>query len=629
MVQTSEEPRRRQSADDWIAAIEWRLDRGRPFHAYDLWKEASERYPDDQDLCLVGVLALIKGRSIRTARAALAGIPFEEALASESARIRAAEVSRLLWEIEGVPADLALAHRGYSRLYADGGEAVHGVQAALLAHLGGNDDEASSIARRLRAEVDHGDPALARRRAMIRGHAALLLDDGAEAVEHYTAGAGDRSDYHAVVDALRVVRALAKSGARVPPEVERILRPPTVVIFGGQTIDPPGLLVPLFPPSKEAPVARAIRRALDEMDARIGYSSAACGCDLLFAEALLARGGEVHIVLPCALEDFVEARVAYAGDDWVERFHRVLAASEVRHATTERYLGHDALLRFGNDMITGLGWVRSEALLTEPRLLAALDYRAPPTAGSPADFIDHWADVATLHLVLIDQLEEGLGPPAAPRAPVVDHLEPERQINAMLFADVVGYSKLGEQHLPGFFRMLARLHERFVAAGVAPALVEAWGDALYIVIPSARDLLRCAFVLQQAFLDLDPAAFALPVRLAVRIGLHAGPVFPMVHPVSGRPVYVGSQVNRAARIEPITIPGEVYASTEYVALLTAEENARRHELRYRRKAYAPWYRWDYLGLIDLPKRFGEQAIYHLVPLGPVVPDAADDSLADL
>jgi class 3 adenylate cyclase len=177
--------------------------------------------------------------------------------------------------------------------------------------------------------------------------------------------------------------------------------------------------------------------------------------------------------------------------------------------------------------------------------------------------------------------------------------------------------------------MLDRLHERFEAAGVAPALVEAWGDALYIVIPSARDLLRCAFVLQTAFLDLDPAEFALPIRLAVRIGLHAGPVFPMVNPVSGRPVYVGSQVNRAARIEPITIPGEVYASTEYVALLTAEENVRRHELRYRRKAYSPWYKWDYLGLIDLPKRFGEQAIYHLVPLGPIVPDAPDDSLSDL
>jgi class 3 adenylate cyclase len=182
----------------------------------------------------------------------------------------------------------------------------------------------------------------------------------------------------------------------------------------------------------------------------------------------------------------------------------------------------------------------------------------------------------------------------------------------MLFADVVGYSKLGEEHLPAFIAVLKRVQDRFEAAGVAPLLVEAWGDALYIVIPSAREMLRCAFVLRQAF--LDPAEFDLPVRLAVRIGLHAGPVFPLVHPMSGRVMYSGSQVNRAARVEAITMPGEVYASTEYVALLTAEENAWRHELKFGNVAWKPWYRWDYLGVLDLPKSFGQQAIYHLVPL---------------
>jgi len=417
-----------------------------------------------------------------------------------------------------------------------------------------------------------------------------------------------------VVEALRFVRALAKSGVVVPREVEEALRPPTVVIFGGQPIDPPGLEEPLFPPRKEAAVAAAIRAALDEMGARIGYCSGACGSDLLFAEAMLARGGEVQLVLPCAVDDFLEARVAYAGDEWVERFAKVMGQSDVRHATTERYLGHDALLRFGNDLVTGLGWNRAEGLLTEPRLLAVWDYRAPPAPGSPADFIDHWPDITTLHLLALDELDEGEGADSAPRAPVVRRLLPERQINAMLFADVVGYSKLSEEHLPAFIGVLARVQERFVAAGVAPALVEAWGDALYIVIPRARDMLRCAFVLRQAFADIDPEEFGMPVRLAVRIGLHAGPVYPMTHPVSGRPVFSGSQVNRAARIEPISMPGEVYASTEYVALLTAEENAWRHELRFKKVAYTPWYRWDYLGVLDLAKSYGQQAIYHLVPL---------------
>src|SRR4029079_7031723 len=51
--------------------------------------------------------------------------------------------------------------------------------------------------------------------------------------------------------------------------------------------------------------------------------------------------------------------------------------------------------------------------------------------------------------------------------------------------------------------------------------------------------------------------------LNVRIGLHTGPVVVHYAPVVRRLGFTGSHVNRAARIEPIARPGEVFASEEF------------------------------------------------------------------
>ena len=90
-------------------------------------------------------------------------------------------------------------------------------------------------------------------------------------------------------------------------------------------------------------------------------------------------------------------------------------------------------------------------------------------------------------------------------------------------------------------------------------------------------------------------------------------MFHDINPMTGRPAFSGRQVNRAARIEPITMPGEVYASQELVALLTAEENAVKHELAFRKAAYTPWFKAEYLGILEMPKKHGDQPMYHLLP----------------
>ncbi len=63
-------------------------------------------------------------------------------------------------------------------------------------------------------------------------------------------------------------------------------------------IDHPSRARPRFPGTLESTVAAAIRDKIKTINGGFSFSSAACGSDILFAEAMLEAGGEVTIVLP-------------------------------------------------------------------------------------------------------------------------------------------------------------------------------------------------------------------------------------------------------------------------------------------------------------------------------------------
>lgn len=600
-------------ASAWKSEIANLLAREQPFLAFDVSERARQLYPHDLNIRLLGIIALFRGHSTEEARQQFQQL--QETI-PESPKPELAEplanIYQQMWEHWGERDDLHKARSLFADLFNTNQDPQFGINAAILSWSLGDQSMAKLVAENLLRDItaDNGD------RLGIKGHALLLLgqpDAAIDAYRHAVSQWGE--DYRPVVAALKVVRNMAAMGINVADTIETILAPPRIVIFGGQPIDVPGMEEAIFPPSKEAALKQAIEQKLADLDARIGYCSGACGGDILFAEAMLERGAELHLVLPNALDDFIQSRVAYAGEQWVARFNRIQAhATTVTYATKERYLGHTNLLRYANSIIMGMGWLRADLLLAQPHLLAAWDYRGGNTPGNPADLIDHWPDITSLHLIELDELDSDGTDAAVLSTPAILPTKGEqRVIRAMLFADVAGYSKLGEEFLPNWFKLLEKVKELFDQTGNQPDLIEEWGDAFYIVMPNARALLNHAFRLREAFTAFDHRDVGLPYQLNIRIGLHAGPVFTTIHPVTGRAVFSGRQVNRAARIEPITMPGEVYASLEFVGLLTAEENAVKHELAFTGEAYHPWYRAEYLGVIDMPKKHGQQPIYHLLP----------------
>jgi len=79
--------------------------------------------------------------------------------------------------------------------------------------------------------------------------------------------------------------------------------PRNVLLFSGHMIDAPGRKEPRFPPNKEPVVADALAKLLNSPDVAANSSDlaicgGACGGDMLFAEACLARRTSLEFYIP-------------------------------------------------------------------------------------------------------------------------------------------------------------------------------------------------------------------------------------------------------------------------------------------------------------------------------------------
>jgi class 3 adenylate cyclase len=167
----------------------------------------------------------------------------------------------------------------------------------------------------------------------------------------------------------------------------------------------------------------------------------------------------------------------------------------------------------------------------------------------------------------------------------------------MLFADVVGYSRLSEDETPNFITQfwgaVANLSEKVDR----PDHVETSGDGLYMVFATVRHAARYALLLRDLVSGTDWRSRGLPEGMNIRIALHAGPVYRGYNPVTGSMTYTGPHTSRAARIEPITPPGQVYASGAFAAVAAAHGI---EEITLR-----------YVGRMPLAKDYGSYEIYHV------------------
>jgi adenylate cyclase len=132
----------------------------------------------------------------------------------------------------------------------------------------------------------------------------------------------------------------------------------------------------------------------------------------------------------------------------------------------------------------------------------------------------------------------------------------QRKLAAILFADVVGYSRLMGEDETATYDALQRLRRAIdpMIAGHAGRIVSTAGDGLLADFGSVVDALACAVEMQQIARDLN-AALPAERHLQLRIGVNLGDVI-----VADDNDLYGDGVNIAARLQALAAPGGICLS---------------------------------------------------------------------
>jgi class 3 adenylate cyclase len=532
------------SSDAALRAIRTLLDTGQPVAAYEAATHALSNFPRNRQLLQSLGLALARLHAFERANALLLDLYRSGSRDAETAGILA-RTFKDLWEI--APPGRRRRHllRQAFYYYASGfrtasrrrdldGAIYTGINAATTCCLLGGRAAARRRAltvgrlceRRLRRGPDYWA-------AASLGEAALILGDLDGAAARYR-----EASALAAGEVQR--RASTRHNARL---LLRAMRLPANTLDSCFTV-PSVLLV-------RDEYGRVVRdrtqstRVKQTTGARetagIAYLQINSAEGLRRAEQLLAMHADVTVILPLTPEALItcghpiwsDPRLRRRARRVVNRAHRVVIAHERASGLSP------TTLRYADGLQRGL------AMLHAQRLETAVE--------------QEWIGMSSR------------------RRPSLNPVPPSgfhEEVKALLFADVHHYSQLNESQIPTFVReFMGTVADTLGVGRLAPDIRYTWGDALYFVFPSAEAAARCALQLQDALLGKRWARLGLPADLSLRIALHAGPALRCLDPVQRERNYVGSHVSWAARIEPVTPSGHVYASEPFAALASIERSS--------------------------------------------------------
>ena len=343
---------------------------------------------------------------------------------------------------------LKAAASAYYMIFAASGDSYPGINAASLAMLSGQEDRA----RRIAAEI-LDDPAVASPdnyyNEATRAEALLILGRIEHCVQSLRAAAGMiGNDHGAKSTTCRQIKLLARHMGLCRDAVRDLvepIQPARVAHFCGHIFAADSQV--------EATISAEIECRLQESNIGFAFGALAAGGDILVAEAVLARGGELHVVLPFAIEDFVAQSVRPAGDEWVTRFERCMAEAESCTLATEMvYVGDPHQFSYCTSVAMGRAKLRAQHLGNQPIQLAIWDgVETEGPAGTGPD-VAAWREQGGETIVINPAGMDS----AYQRAPAPSLEVHDRALAAIIFTDFPGFSKLAEEVLPRFWNGVMR-----------------------------------------------------------------------------------------------------------------------------------------------------------------------------
>ena len=574
------------------------LGRGDMFALFERTREAVEAFPDDPDARYLQALAMARLGEPHAAlrlyeRNRVEEIGTEDAIALKGRLLKDLAVRASGAEQVELFRQSSEAYRLAYQL-SDG--YFSGINAATTSFLAGDEGEACELAAAIGRRPDVAQPQdyFA---AASAAEAMLICGEVEEATALYAA-ARRRSDASPgmVASTARQVALIADRLSTSNDSRLALLasiRPTPVIHYCGH----------MFPPGwqEEEEITKAISAILNEFDVMIGYGSLACGADILIAEAILARGGELHVVMPFAEEDFLTTSICVGGSGWVERYQKAReAASSITYATEMRWVGGDEQFAYCAQLVIGLAQLRASVMQADTFQIAVWDGNPALAIAGTAAHIAEWARLGGMTRTISVPAER----PALNSLPVAvaeTGSRPSWTLRSMLFADFAGFSRLDEGRLSQFLEVVMGRIATVLDRHAEDVLSRnSWGDAIYVVITSPAKAAEIALEIQS---ELDPESLqriGLPAEGGMRISLHHGPIFEHFDAVQSARTFYGTEVTVAARIEPRVPVGAIYTTQPFAAMIESGRNN---------------YHFEYVGKMDLAKNYGARILYRLGTAG--------------
>lgn len=597
------------------------LQMGEPLLAYDVLVEGLQQWPSHLRLQQSVALALARSGAIMSANQLLlklaeGGQDDEQTLGLLA---RTHKDLSLQAKDSGIRhQQLHLSASRYLQAYQRSKSLWTGINAATMMTVMGQIEQARTLALEVRSQ---GIQLLAAEAGKdpywvlaTLGEAELILGNWDAAETYYTQAAEvGQGRFGDLCSSYRNGVLLMQHFGGSADQLKYWLKIPRVVVFCGHRIDLPDRPTPRFPAALEGQVSAAIRERLQQSRGQVGFASASSGSDILFLEAIHELGGEFTVVLPYPQVEFVaDSMQTHTHDNWVNRFEQVIAqAREVVIASDCKPQNDQLTYEYSNRMLYGLAQIRANQLQTELVPLAVWNRQPGDGLGGTASTVGHWQQWSP-HVEIIDlegllhspqssiRLQNSQPPTPSAPPPVPDNppLSNQREIRALLFADVVHYTQLSEDQIMVFMQhFLKAVADLSMQPSHPPLMQNTWGDALYCVFARVQEAGLFALNLCDLMQTIDWSQEGLPSDMNLRISLHAGPVIRNINPLTGQVNYIGTHVNYAARIEPITPPGKVYASQAFAAIAASEGVSE--------------FSCDYVGQMPWAKHYGTFPTYHV------------------
>ena len=347
-----------------VEQIENLITSGRYFEAHNMAEEYCAKHPDDiraQQLC---GLAMSKSGARVAAMNYLEPIFEKHDNDPETAGI----LGGVYKDHYKMTADSIFARKSldtYLSNFEETKSYYTGINAATMSQILGRGKKARSVAQEV---IDIASKEESFWAYATIGEAYLLLRNPVKAIEYYLKAAQMGGSQYGMMGSIYAQLLILEHFINVPEEIMKMFAPPKIAVFAGHMIDH-NRSAPRFPEEISEQVKFAIINELRLNKIRIGYSSLACGSDILFIEALLELGGEANIYLPFNREDFIKTSVDFAGEHWLERFKKIEESQKVTYISKSKYEGLDILFQFLGQIMIGSGIMRASSFHDHPYLL--------------------------------------------------------------------------------------------------------------------------------------------------------------------------------------------------------------------------------------------------------------------